>query len=56
MERCRSANWARGYFWDKINTWKPERFGGLPRKPLCDFLRRYAFEFFSTMRTLPPVR
>lgn len=44
MERCRFANWARGYFWDKINTWKPERFGELPRNPLCDFLRRYAFE------------
>lgn len=44
MQRCRFANWARGYFWDKINTWKPDRFSELPRNPLCDFLRRYAFE------------
>lgn len=44
MRRCRFANWARGYFWDKINTWKPTRFRELPANPLCDFLRRYAFE------------
>lgn len=44
MERCRFANWARGYFWDKINTWKPERFKDLPRNPLCDFLKEYAFK------------
>lgn len=44
MKRCRFANWARGYFWDKINTWKPDRFRKLPANPLCDFLRRYAFE------------
>lgn len=44
MRRCRFANWARGYFWDKINTWKPDRFRELPANPLCDFLRHYAFE------------
>lgn len=44
MKHCRFANWARGYFWDKINTWKPNRFRELPANPLCDFLRRYAFE------------
>ncbi|HWB12705.1 MAG TPA: hypothetical protein VG826_26000 [Pirellulales bacterium] len=44
MKRCRFANWARGYFWDKINTWKPDQFAQLPHNPLCDFLRHYAFE------------
>lgn len=44
MKRCRFANWARGYFWDKINVWKPDRFRGLPKNPLCDFLRRYSLE------------
>jgi hypothetical protein len=44
MKRCRFANWARGYFWDKINVWKPDRFGELPENPLCLFLRHYAFE------------
>lgn len=44
MRRCRFANWARAYFWDKINTWEPDRFRELPANPLCDFLRRYAFE------------
>lgn len=44
MERCRFANWARGYFWDKVNTWNPERFNELPKNPLCDFLKDYAFK------------
>lgn len=44
MKRCRFANWARGYFWDKINVWKPDRFRDLPQTPLGDFLRHYAFE------------
>jgi hypothetical protein len=43
MERCRFANWARGYFWDKVSKWQPERFNDLPQNPLCDFLREYAF-------------
>jgi hypothetical protein len=42
LEHCRFANWARGYFWDKVSTWKPERFRKLPQNPLCDFLREYA--------------
>lgn len=42
MRRCRFANWARGYFWDKIGVWKPDRFKELPRNPLCDWLREYA--------------
>lgn len=44
MKRCRFANWARGYFWDKVNTWKPDRFDELPKNPLGDFLRHYAVE------------
>ncbi len=40
--RCRFANWARGYFWDKIGTWKPEPFAALPSNPLCNLLKRYA--------------
>lgn len=44
MKRCRFANWARGYFWDKINIWRPDRFKELPANPLCNFLRHYAFE------------
>ena len=44
MKRCRFANWARGYFWDKVNTWKPDRFAELPKHPLGDFLRHYAVE------------
>jgi hypothetical protein len=42
MKHCRFANWARGYFWDKINVWKPDRFRQLPQTPLGDFLRHYA--------------
>jgi hypothetical protein len=41
-QRCRFANWARGYFWDKIGAWNPRVFDDLPRNPLCDLLRRYA--------------
>jgi hypothetical protein len=40
--RCRFANWARGYFWEHVGTWKPDRFKDLPRNPLCDLLRDYA--------------
>jgi hypothetical protein len=43
MERCHFANWARGYFWDNVSKWQPERFNDLPQNPLCDFLREYAF-------------
>ena len=43
MQRCRFANWARGYFWDKVSTWDPARFNDLPKNALCDFLREYAF-------------
>jgi hypothetical protein len=42
MKRCRFANWARGYFWDKLNAWNPERFRSLPSNPLGDLLRHYA--------------
>ena len=38
----RFVNWARGYFWDKVGEWKPERFDELPKNPLGDFLREYA--------------
>jgi hypothetical protein len=44
MRRCRFANWARGYFWYKVNTWNPDPFRGLPPNQLGDFLRHYAFE------------
>ena len=42
MRHFRFVNWARGYFWDKVSTWKPERFKELPKNPLCDFLREYS--------------
>ncbi len=42
MRHFRFVNWARGYFWDKIHTWKPERFKELPQNPLCNFLRECA--------------
>jgi len=42
LRQFRFVNWARGYFWGKVSTWKPERFNSLPRNPLCDFLRQYA--------------
>ena len=42
MKRCRFANWARGYFWDKIHKWEPKRFDELPHDPLGDLLRNYA--------------
>lgn len=41
-QRCYFANWARGYFWDKINTWNPEPFSNLPDNPLCNLLKKYA--------------
>lgn len=43
MKRCRFANWARGYFWDKLQVWNPDRFKELPHNPLGDLLRTYAF-------------
>jgi hypothetical protein len=42
MKRCRFANWARGYFWDKLQVWKPDRFKEPPHNPLGDLLRTYA--------------
>lgn len=42
LERCRFANWARGYFWDKVGLWQPDRFQELPDNPLCRELRPYA--------------
>lgn len=42
MKRCRFANWARGYFWDKLQAWNPDRFKELPHNPLGDLLRTYA--------------
>lgn len=42
MRNFRFVNWARGYFWDKVGVWKPERFQELPKNPLCDFLREYS--------------
>jgi hypothetical protein len=42
MKRCRFANWARGYFWDKLQVWNPDRFEELPHNPLGDLLRTYA--------------
>ncbi len=44
MQKFRFVNWAKEYFWDKINTWQPDRFRDLPRNPLCDFLREYALK------------
>ncbi len=41
-QRCRFANWARGYFWRDIAEWKAERFNELPKNPLGDLLRKYA--------------
>lgn len=42
-QRCLFANWARGYFWPQIGKWKPQQFQELPRNPVCDSLRHYAF-------------
>ena len=42
MRNFRSVNWARGYFWDKVNTWKPERFKELPNTPIGNMLRKYS--------------
>lgn len=42
QQHFRFVNWARGYFWDKVSTWKPDRFKSLPANPLCDFLREYS--------------
>jgi hypothetical protein len=42
MRHFRFVNWARGYFWDDVSVWKPERFQELPKNPLCDFLRDYS--------------
>ncbi len=42
MRHFRFVNWARGYFWDKVGMWKPERFQELPKNPLGDFLCEYS--------------
>jgi hypothetical protein len=42
MKRLPFANWARGYFWDKIATWNPDRFKELPDNPLGKLLKGYA--------------
>jgi hypothetical protein len=42
MRHFRFVNWARGYFWDKVGNWKPERFQTLQKNPLCDSLRAYS--------------
>jgi hypothetical protein len=42
MNRCRFANWARGYFWNDVSTWDAKCFDALPANPLCDWLREYA--------------
>lgn len=42
LRHFRFVNWARGYFWDKVGGWKPERFKELPKNPLNDWLREYA--------------
>ena len=42
MKRLRFADWARGYFWDKVAAWDPAAFSDLPKNPLCDWLREYA--------------
>lgn len=42
MKRLPFANWARGYFWDKITAWKPDRFKVLPDNPLGRLLKEYA--------------
>lgn len=42
MKRLPFANWARGYFWDKIAEWKPDRFKELPDNPLGKLLKEYA--------------
>lgn len=41
-QRCRFANWARGYFWGDWSRWNPRRFEKLPRNPLGNALRNYA--------------
>lgn len=43
VRRCRFCNLARGYFWDKINVWEPDRFRELPKNPLCDFFAAIRF-------------
>jgi hypothetical protein len=42
LRHFRFVNWARGYFWDQVGDWRPERFGELPKNPLCDWLRDYS--------------
>ncbi len=42
MRNFRFVNWAHGYFWDKVNTWKPERFKELANTPIGDMLRKYS--------------
>ncbi len=42
MKKFRFVNWAKGYFWDKVGEWRPDRFKELPMNPLCDLLRDYS--------------
>lgn len=42
MKKCYFANWARGYFWDKLNGWNPKPFQKLPNNPLGQLLWKYA--------------
>jgi hypothetical protein len=42
MTHCRFANWARGYFWNKLKSWNAEPFQKLPNSPLSRLLREYA--------------
>lgn len=42
MRHFKFANWARGYFWDKVSNWNAERFEQLPKNPLCDWLGEHA--------------
>jgi hypothetical protein len=44
IKHFRFVNWARGYFWEHVSTWKPDPFNDLPKNPLCDFLRENAFK------------
>jgi hypothetical protein len=42
MRHFKFANWARGYFWDKVSRWNAKRFDELPKNPLCNWLREHS--------------
>jgi TolB protein len=42
LKKCYFANWARGYFWDKLSAWNPAPFQRLPNNPLGSLLQKYA--------------